>query len=108
MAEQAGPALHLERFTPPERHDAPATEFDLYLTRTRRLVHVPATTSARDALRTAVPSASGSCENGLCGSCVLRVEAGCPDHRTDVAANAAGIFHPCVSRSRDPLLVVDA
>lgn len=42
------------------------------------------------------------------GSCVLRGEAECPDHRTDVAADTAEIFHPCVSRFPGPLLVVDA
>ncbi|MFD3748015.1 PDR/VanB family oxidoreductase [Nocardia sp. NPDC058633] len=108
VAECGGPTVHLERFTPADRHDAPATAFDLYLSRTRRTVSVPAELSALDALRTALPTAPGSCENGLCGSCVLRVEAGDPDHRTDVAKESADLFHPCVSRSRGPLLVVDA
>ncbi|WP_410872390.1 PDR/VanB family oxidoreductase [Nocardia sp. A7] len=108
VSECAGPTVHLERFTPSERNDAPATAFDLYLSRTRRTVSVAPEVSALDAIRVALPTAPGSCENGLCGSCALRVEAGQPDHRTEVAKDSADIFHPCVSRSRGPLLVVDA
>ncbi|MGY0499949.1 PDR/VanB family oxidoreductase [Nocardia sp. FBN12] len=108
MSEYAGPTLHFERFAPAPRDDAPNAAFDLYLARAHRVVRVPAEVSALEALRTALPTAPGSCENGLCGSCVLRVEAGHPDHRTDVAEDCADIFHPCVSRSRGPLLVVDA
>lgn len=108
LADHVGPALHRERFTPAEHADEPSTAFDMYLARTHRLVRVPAEVSALDALRAEVPTAPGSCENGLCGSCVLRVEAGQPDHRTDVAGADTTRFHPCVSRSKDPLLVVDA
>ncbi|MFF2083660.1 PDR/VanB family oxidoreductase [Nocardia sp. NPDC058176] len=108
LSEHAGPTLHLERFAATDRSDAPAPAFDLYLSRTHRVVRVPESVSALDALRTALPTAPGSCENGLCGSCVLRVEAGHPDHRTEVARDSATVFHPCVSRSRGPLLVVDA
>lgn len=108
LSECVGPALHLERFTATDPGDAPTPAFDLYLSRTRRVVRVPEAVSALDALRTALPTAPGSCENGLCGSCVLRVDAGHPDHRTEVAKGSAAIFHPCVSRSRGPLLVVDA
>ncbi|MFE7720250.1 PDR/VanB family oxidoreductase [Nocardia rhizosphaerihabitans] len=51
-----------------------------------------------------------SCQQGICGECVVRVLAGDPDHRDDVltdAEHADGLFTTCSSRSHTPVLEVD-
>lgn len=98
------------------------------VTRTRRHRHAvgdrrPAVTStAVPAIVTAAESVTpdvislrvspSSCETGLCGSCVLPVLAGRPDHRDDILdgteRDRADLIYPCVSRSLDRRLVVDA
>ncbi|WP_019203244.1 PDR/VanB family oxidoreductase [Tsukamurella sp. 1534] len=107
-AEAAG-TVHAERFT--VGADATGEPFDVYLARTRATVHVGAGECTLDALRRELPGAPSSCRTGLCGSCELAVLAGRADHRDTVPApdrGREGVFYPCVSRSADPLLVVDA
>ncbi|MEU7398812.1 PDR/VanB family oxidoreductase [Streptomyces albogriseolus] len=105
--------LHLERFTPSARPASPEGDrpFEIELSSTGEVVHVPAGRSALEALRECAPQLAASCEDGLCGSCELRVLAGTPDHRDDVLpATERGrtdIVYPCVSRARGARLVVD-
>ncbi|WP_454341674.1 PDR/VanB family oxidoreductase [Streptomyces albogriseolus] len=105
--------LHLERFTPSARPASPEGDrpFEIELSSTGEVVHVPAGRSALEALRESAPQLAASCEDGLCGSCELRVLAGTPDHRDDVLpATERGrtdIVYPCVSRARGARLVVD-
>src|SRR5690606_37980626 len=53
-----------------------------------------------------------SCEEGICGTCLTGVVEGVPDHRdsylTDDEHAANDQFTPCCSRSKSPMLVIDA
>jgi ferredoxin-NADP reductase len=110
----AWPPHHLrtERFTAADR-PAPVrpAPFEVELRRTGRTVTVTAAMSVLDALRAAGAEVLSSCEQGTCGTCLAPVLAGTPDHRDSVLADherAAGdCMLPCVSRSRDDLLVLD-
>ena len=63
------------------------------------------------ALRRAGVDVLTSCAQGVCGTCETDVLAGRPDHRDslldDTERRASSCMFPCVSRSRDPLLVLD-
>ncbi|WP_438486749.1 PDR/VanB family oxidoreductase [Streptomyces sp. S186] len=105
--------LHLERFTASARETGPQDDrpLEVELRSTGEVVTVDAGQSVLDALREAAPGLSASCEDGLCGSCELRVLAGTPDHRDDVLSRAererTDVMYPCVSRARGDRLVVD-
>lgn len=104
--------LQLEKFTPTDRSELVNQPFTVELDHSGQSVPVPAETSTLDALRTALPDLPASCETGLCGSCELPVLAGRPDHRDDILhgqqRRRTDLFYPCVSRSFDPRLVIDA
>ncbi|RKR74728.1 ferredoxin-NADP reductase [Frondihabitans australicus] len=104
--------LHVERFAATARDDSQNRPFKVFLPQTGELVDVPADKSALDSLRSVLPELPGSCETGICGSCEMRVLAGRPEHRDDILTAAEGdrtdVMYPCVSRSKDPLLVLDA
>lgn len=101
--------FHQESFGPVE---ATGACFTLRLQRSGSEISVGETQSVVDAMRAAGLDVETSCEVGVCGTCVTRVIDGCPEHRdtfltaAEHAANTC--FTPCVSRSRSPLLVVDA
>ncbi|MEU3838551.1 PDR/VanB family oxidoreductase [Streptomyces sp. NPDC028635] len=105
--------LHLERFTPSVRQAAPGGDrpVEVELRGTGAVVSVPAGRSVLEALREVAPGLSASCEDGLCGSCELRVLEGVPDHRDDVLSpgerERTDVMYPCVSRARTDRLVVD-
>ena len=52
-----------------------------------------------------------SCEQGVCGTCLVGVIDGEPDHRdvflSEKAKKRCNKLTPCVSRSKTPLLVID-
>jgi hypothetical protein len=104
--------LHLERFTATVKDDGQNQAFKVVLPRAGTIVDVSAARSMLESLRDVLPGTPASCETGLCGSCEMRVLAGRPEHRDDILAGAdrqrIDIVYPCVSRSRDPLLVLDA
>ncbi|HRP26621.1 MAG TPA: PDR/VanB family oxidoreductase [Rhodocyclaceae bacterium] len=70
----------------------------------------PGTTAAQALIANGVPVPL-SCEQGICGTCVMRVLEGVPEHRdlflsdTDKAANDR--FTPCCSRARSASLLID-
>jgi ferredoxin-NADP reductase len=104
--------LHLERFTATVRDDSRNRAFQVVLSRAGTIVEVSAARSMLESLRDALPDTPASCETGLCGSCEMRVLAGRPEHRDDILVGTdrerIDIVYPCVSRSRDPLIVLDA
>lgn len=110
--EHPGLTLHLERFAPTVRDDSRNQAFQVYLAQTGDVVDVPVDRSVLDSLRPVLPELPGSCETGVCGSCEMRVLAGRPEHRDHILVgderNRTDLMYPCVSRSADPLLVVDA
>lgn len=104
--------LHLERFNATVKDDSQNQAFQVVLPSTSTVVNVPADSTMLESLRGVLPDSPASCETGVCGSCEMRVLAGRPEHRDDILNGAArdrtDILYPCVSRSRDPLLVLDA
>lgn len=104
--------LHLERFTGTAKDDSANQPFQVVLPHLGIIVPVPSDQSMLDSLREVLPDTPASCETGICGSCEMRVLAGRPEHRDDILAGAdrerTDIVYPCVSRSRDSLLVLDA
>ncbi|MEU8891651.1 2Fe-2S iron-sulfur cluster-binding protein [Streptomyces sp. NPDC048442] len=105
--------LHLERFesSADKRQAADNLPFEVELAASGTVVAVPADQSVLEALREEAPGLSASCEDGLCGSCELRVLHGTPDHRDDVLSPSdrtrTDLMYPCVSRAQSPRLVVD-
>lgn len=105
-------SLHLERFAATAKDDSTNRPFQVVLPRAGVTVEVPADRSMLECMRVALPDVPASCETGLCGSCEMRVLAGRPEHRDDILEGASrertDLVYPCVSRSRDNLLVLDA
>lgn len=104
------PQLHLEYFA---AKDAPATGggYTVELRRSGRTLAVPAGQSLLDCLRAAGIDPPSSCEQGICGTCEVRVLAGIPDHRdlvlgeTEKAANDRMMI--CCSGAKSERLVID-
>ncbi|WP_048646638.1 PDR/VanB family oxidoreductase [Nitratireductor soli] len=105
-------ALRKERFSPSERH-APLDpgEFDVELARSGQRVRVPADQSMLSALEDAGCTITNSCRAGICGTCLVKVLAGIPEHNDDILSDqqreAGEVVLPCVSRSRTATLVLD-
>lgn len=104
--------IHYERFEaePDEDHDSEEA-FSIRVAGTGKLIDVPAGVSALDALAAAGIEIPSSCEQGICGTCAVRVLAGEPDHRdsyfTDAEHSANTWFTPCCSRARSGTLTLD-
>ncbi len=107
----AGEQVHVERFAAEVEHQEGDAAFELVLARSGRVVPVPAGRTAAEALADAGMAVPTSCEQGVCGTCLLRVEGGRPDHRdlyfSPEEQQANNQFLPCCSRSLTPQLVVD-
>lgn len=90
---------------------APGTTFDVVAARSGVTVTVQADESIVTALRRAEVEVITSCAQGVCGTCETDVLDGRPDHRDslldDAERAASRCLFPCVSRSRDPRLVLD-
>lgn len=101
--------VHFERFSaaPMEAGEG----FTVRLARSGRCIPVAADQSIVDALSAAGIDAPYSCQQGICGSCEVKVLAGTPEHRDEVlteaekAGNATMMI--CCSRARTPELVLD-
>ncbi|AHH97691.1 PDR/VanB family oxidoreductase [Kutzneria albida] len=98
--------LHTERFRPARRTFAPNTAFTAVCARSGREVQVPVDESLLDALNHAGLPVPSGCREGVCGSCVLTVLEGEPEHRDEIGADRSQVA-ACVSRSRSPRLVLD-
>ncbi len=105
--------VHFEHFAAPAAA-APAGgngSFELVLARRGLRIPVGADQTAAEALLAAGVHINLSCEQGICGACVLPVLEGVPEHR-DVFLSAAErdsqrCFTPCCSRARTPQLLID-
>jgi vanillate O-demethylase ferredoxin subunit len=106
--------LHVEYFQAP----VPASEtgggpgaFEVMLASSGRIVQVPTGQSAAEALHDAGIFVPVSCAQGICGTCLVRVLEGEPDHRdlfmTDEEHARNDCFTPCCSRARTPRLTLD-
>jgi len=103
-------ALHRERFTA-----APVVSeggaFDVVLQRSGIRLTVPEYESLLDIIESAGVTVENSCRAGICGTCLVRVSSGEPDHHDDVLSDdereRGEVMLPCVSRARGGPLVLD-
>ncbi len=102
--------VHVERFEaakPPQD----AGGFRVRLARSARDVSVRPDQTILDALAAEGIDAPSSCQQGICGSCEVRVLEGTPEHRDEVlteSERARGTsMMICCSRSLTPVLVLD-
>lgn len=103
--------IHFESFAP----QAPAADagcFDIQLGFDGPLIPVNPDQTVAQALIAAGVDVPLSCEQGICGTCVMRVLDGVPDHQdmyfTEAEKASNDQFTPCCSRSLSPRLVIDA
>lgn len=103
--------LHREDFAAPPQVLEGDRAFEIELSRSGRVLQVPAQKTALEVLLAHDVAIESACEQGICGTCITRVLAGEPDHRDqylDAAEHARNdSFTPCCSRSRSPRLVLD-
>ncbi|WP_036236048.1 PDR/VanB family oxidoreductase, partial [Methylibium sp. T29-B] len=102
--------IHFEYFAGgPVDHGADDA-FEIELATSGRVVTVPAGQTVIAALAAQGVEVPVSCEQGVCGTCILKVVGGTPDHRdmyfSDAEHAANDQFTPCCSRSKTPRLVV--
>ncbi|MDN3521996.1 cytochrome P450/oxidoreductase [Halomonas ramblicola] len=104
-------AVHLEYFAADKTVlDAPTDTFTVHLARTGIDVEVSAEESIVDALAEHEVYVDTSCEQGVCGTCVVNVVEGEVDHRDaylSVEEHSAGNMCACVSRAKGKRLVLD-
>ncbi|MBS0317606.1 MAG: oxidoreductase, partial [Proteobacteria bacterium] len=97
--------VHVERFSASatDASGTASTGFDVQWAPTGQVLHVPPERSVASVLREAGLPVALSCEQGICGTCLLRVCSGQPEHRDmflsaeEQAANDR--FTPCCSRA---------
>lgn len=110
-------ALHKERFagaTVANGVASPGTvdsgTFTVRLASTGAEYEVPDGRTVLEVLLENGVDAPYSCQQGICGECIVKVLAGEPDHRDDVLSQeeqAEGLFTTCSSRSASPVLELD-
>lgn len=103
--------VHFEYFAATVEHRQDDAGFDVVLARTARTVHVAPTQTVAAALIEAGVELPMSCEQGVCGTCIVPLLEGDADHRDHYMTNAeresGKLFAPCVSRCRSARLVLD-
>ena len=101
--------IHFENFHAAEIDESDNTAFVVELEGEE--YDVPADRSIVDVLNKNGAGIDTSCEEGICGTCIMSVLAGTPDHRDNVLTKAEREANEtmavCVSRTRDPKLVLD-
>jgi vanillate O-demethylase ferredoxin subunit len=105
-------SIHLERFTPSEAAAASdvGEDFTVRLARSGTEFRVPASQSVLEVLLDNGIDAPHSCQQGICGECIVTVLAGEPAHRDDVLTERErerGQFATCTSRSHSNILELD-
>jgi ferredoxin-NADP reductase len=103
-------AVHFENFHASEQPDASANSaFEVELD--GETYQVPADKSIVEVLEENGCDVDTSCQEGICGTCIMQVLQGAPEHRDNVltaAERASGeVMAVCVSRTRDQRLVLD-
>jgi vanillate O-demethylase ferredoxin subunit len=102
--------IHLERFTakvPPALLDK---VFEVKIASTGAVYKIPGDKTVTAALEESSVKIPISCEQGLCGTCKVKILEGEADHRDKrltAEQRDAGFFLACVSRAKGELLVLD-
>ncbi len=103
--------VHFERFAAAAAPVLTGGAFTVELARSGRLLSIAENESILQALRTAGITAASSCEEGICGTCEVRVLSGTPDHRDGILSAAERQANRsmmiCCSRSIGERLVLD-
>ncbi|MGN6667828.1 MAG: PDR/VanB family oxidoreductase [Trinickia sp.] len=105
--------VHLERFSaaPIEPSTSSLEAFDVKVASTGQVIRVAKDQSIVDALATIGIEIDTSCGEGICGTCMVDVVEGTPEHRDHCLSKAeregSKVICCCVSRSLSPLLVLD-
>ncbi|ALG84976.1 PDR/VanB family oxidoreductase [Gordonia phthalatica] len=112
LAEKHVPAdaVHFEAFHATDQPDAAEnTAFEVELE--GETYEVPADKSIAEVLVENGADIDTSCEEGICGTCIMQVICGTPEHRDNVLTKSekesGELITVCVSRTRDPKLVLD-
>jgi len=95
--------VHFESFGASSATElAPAEAFDIKLTPSNQIIHVPAHQSILEALRQCGHFVPSSCESGTCGSCKTRFVSGDVTHRDFVLNDDEKRDHimVCISRAK--------
>lgn len=113
VAARAWPAeaVHREYFGAATGQQAANGSFRVRLARSGREILVPAGVSIVEALEISGVPVETSCRQGACGTCVVNVLEGTPDHRDSFLLpdeqQEGRCIITCVSRSLSPTLVLD-
>jgi vanillate O-demethylase ferredoxin subunit len=103
--------IHFEYFkSEPVRKDEDGS-FEVEYRPSGLVVRVPVDVTVAQALIDAGVEVPLSCEQGICGTCVMQVVEGDPDHRdmclSDEDKGLKKMFTPCCSRAQSARLVLD-
>jgi vanillate O-demethylase ferredoxin subunit len=107
--------VHFEAFSADPSAKPVATggdqSFEIELASSGKVLTVPADGSILDVLRDHGINIPSACEEGICGTCIVNVLEGEPDHRdqilTDEEKASGDCITVCCSRSRSPRLKLD-
>ena len=100
----------MERFTAKLAAAALDKVFDVKIASTGAVFKVPGDKSVTAFLEEKGVKIPTSCEQGVCGTCKVKVLEGEADHRDkrlSAELRAEGYFLPCVSRAKGDTLVLD-
>ncbi len=103
--------LHRERFAPKTKPALEPGGFEVELAKSGQRLYVPPTESLLTVLQDAGCEIDNSCTAGICGTCLVKVLSGTPEHNDDVLSDedrdAGEVMLVCVSRAKTDLLVLD-
>lgn len=103
--------IHKEHFSAPAIDTSEDGSFNIKVKKTGQLIHVAQDQTAVQALEAAGVHVPMSCEQGICGTCLVNVVEGEVDHRdmylTEEEQAAQDQFTPCCSRAKSKMLVID-
>ena len=103
--------IHFEFFKVESTAKVDDGSFDVQFASTGVVVNVPVDKTIAYALIEAGIEVPLSCEQGICGTCVMKVVDGTPDHRdvclSDEDKDVKKMFTPCCSRAQSSMLVLD-
>lgn len=103
--------IHREYFASGHQATDGDASFELEIVDTGTVVTVGPDETAAQAMLAAGVEVPLSCEQGICGTCAMRVVEGVPDHRDQYFSAAEHetneFFTPCCSRAISPRLVIE-
>ena len=103
--------IHKEHFSAPTIDTSEDGSFNIKIQKTGQLIQVSQDQTAVQALEAAGINIPVSCEQGICGTCLVKVVEGDVDHRdmylTEEEQATNDQFTPCCSRAKSKTLVID-